>query len=110
MNLLSFIKFAVLSATFINALDAYKILGVFPSMYKSHTIIGEALMTGLAKSGHEVTVVTGFPYTKNTKNYTHIDISDIYKSESGKSFANNFSNYLRLWLFEFKETLKIYWT
>ena len=69
---------------YFNGSHAFKILGVFPSMYKSHTIIGEALMTGLAEAGHEVTVVTAFPHTKKIDNYTHIGIGEIFHSEEGK--------------------------
>ena len=81
MNFSSLIVSAII---FFNGSHAFKMLGVFPSAFKSHTIIGEALMTGLAEAGHEVTVVTAFPFTKKIENYTHISISEINQSEKGK--------------------------
>uniref|UniRef100_A0A336LRS6 CSON001689 protein n=1 Tax=Culicoides sonorensis TaxID=179676 RepID=A0A336LRS6_CULSO len=44
--------------------DAYKILGVFPTMSKSHYILGSAIMRELAERGNEVTVLTPFQLNK----------------------------------------------
>ncbi|CAB0034905.1 unnamed protein product [Trichogramma brassicae] len=52
--------------------DAYRILGVFPFAGKSHNIIFESLMKGLAKRGHQVDVVTHFPLVEPLKNYNDI--------------------------------------
>lgn len=70
---------------FLNGSIAYKILGIFPTPVKSHTIIGDALLQGLAKAGHEVTAVTAFPGPKDLANYTHIDVSELDKTKTGKS-------------------------
>lgn len=75
----------VAAAVFFNGVTAYKILGIFPTMSKSHTIVGDALLKGLAKAGHDVTAVTAFPHTKPLANYTHIDISGIDKIMAGKN-------------------------
>ena len=64
--------------------SSFKILGVFPTMAKSHLIVGEALMKGLAKAGHEVTILTAFPSTKKIANYTNIEASGITKVMHGK--------------------------
>ncbi|GAB0101025.1 hypothetical protein DMENIID0001_171430 [Sergentomyia squamirostris] len=53
---------------------AYKILMVFPSFSQSHLIVAAGLLKGLAKKGHEVTMVSPFPQTKPLKNYRDIVI------------------------------------
>lgn len=40
----------------ISLVNCYKILTVYPTMSKSHTIISSAVMKGLAEAGHEVRV------------------------------------------------------
>lgn len=51
---------------------AYRILGVFPYNSKSHNIVFQALMRGLAKHGHQVDVISHFPLKKPIKNYNDI--------------------------------------
>lgn len=41
--------------------EGYRILGVFPLPQKSHFIMYEKLMKGLAEKGHTVDVVSHFP-------------------------------------------------
>jgi hypothetical protein len=64
-----------------------KILGVFPFPARSHLIVQKALMLELARRGHEVTVVSGFPENKPVPNYTDVvfktTIEDI-RGEHGK--------------------------
>jgi glucuronosyltransferase len=50
--LLIVIAFAVIASD----VCAYKILGLFPFMAKSHFIVGNSLMKGLVKAGHEVSL------------------------------------------------------
>lgn len=66
---LLFIFFAVLSV-----IEGAKILVVHPSFSKSHVILGKALYTELAKSGHNVTVISNFPLEKPMENYRDIYI------------------------------------
>lgn len=57
-----------------------KILGVFPLASKSHHILGSTLLKALAKRGHEVTMISPFPFDKPVKNYR--DIKTTYSTES----------------------------
>jgi glucuronosyltransferase len=50
-----------------------RILGLFPMPGKSHYIVSEALMKGLASRGHHVTVFSPFPEKSPLPNYTVID-------------------------------------
>lgn len=63
--------------------SSYKILGIFPSMSKSHFIVGHALMRGLAEAGHEVTVLSPYPQSKPVKNYRDIDVQGIHQLIKG---------------------------
>lgn len=44
--------------------DGYRILGIFPLNGRSHMMMFEQLMKGLAKRGHQVDVVSTFPQKK----------------------------------------------
>lgn len=63
--------------------DASKILGVFPTPGKSHFIIGQGLMKGLAKAGHEVTVINPYPQKTPIPNYTDVSIFELLEHEKG---------------------------
>jgi glucuronosyltransferase len=54
--------------------DAYKILCLFPHVAKSHFIMAEALMKGLAAKGHKVTVISHFPQKTPIPNYRDISL------------------------------------
>lgn len=56
---------------------AYKVLGVFPTMSKSHYILGSKIMKELADRGHEVTVLTPFPMHKGVGNLTEVLVDGI---------------------------------
>lgn len=58
-------------------INAYKILGVFPTMAKSHWIIGSSLLKGLAEAGHEVTAISPFTIKPPVKNLKIIQIQGI---------------------------------
>lgn len=47
-------------------------LGIFAFHGKSHFIMFEALMKGLAKKGHQVDVISAFPLKKPVENYTDL--------------------------------------
>lgn len=59
--------------------NCYKILGIFPSMSKSHFVVGNALMRGLAKAGHNVTVISPYSQRAETlsQNYRNITVEGI---------------------------------
>ncbi|XP_055848943.1 UDP-glycosyltransferase UGT5-like [Episyrphus balteatus] len=71
----------VAAATLSNIADGYKILGVFPIASKSHFIIGDALMRGLAEKGHDVTVIS--PYPMRDKKYHGIEVKALVPVMNG---------------------------
>lgn len=52
--------------------EGYRILGLFGLPAKSHFIMFEALMKGLARKGHQVDVISTYPLRKPYPNYTDI--------------------------------------
>ncbi|XP_018055638.1 PREDICTED: UDP-glucuronosyltransferase 2B19-like isoform X1 [Atta colombica] len=52
----------------------YRLLGIFPFHGKSHFVMVEQLMKGLARKGHQVDVISKFPLKKPYPNYTDIVI------------------------------------
>jgi glucuronosyltransferase len=50
----------------------YRLLGLFPFHGRSHFIVFEQLMKGLARKGHQIDVVSTFPLKKPYPNYTDI--------------------------------------
>lgn len=50
----------------------YRLLGLFPFQGKSHFVMFEHLMKGLAKKGHQIDMVSKFPLKKPYPNYTDI--------------------------------------
>jgi hypothetical protein len=73
--------------------DGAKILGVFPFPAKSHLMVHKALMLELARRGHEITVVSGFPENKPVPNYTDIVFKtnlDALRGEQGKQLGHIF--------------------
>lgn len=64
----------------------YRFLGMFPFAGKSHFIMFEHLMKGLANRGHQVDMVSTFPLKKPYDNYT-----DIVKLKSNLDLVNNMS-------------------
>ena len=57
-----------------------RILGVFPLNGKSHWIMAEALMTNLAKRGHQVDVVTHFLLKNPPPNYNQLSVQGTMQS------------------------------
>ena len=58
--------------TILSVCKSYRVLGVFPLNVKSHNMVFEALMKGLAKRGHQIDVITQFPLKRDVKNYKEI--------------------------------------
>ncbi|XP_043488518.1 UDP-glucosyltransferase 2-like [Polistes fuscatus] len=52
--------------------QGYRMLGIFAFHGKSHFMMFEALMKGLAKKGHQVDVISAFPLKKPVENYTDL--------------------------------------
>lgn len=62
---------------FISFINAAKILGLYPLPSKSHSILGQALFTELARRGHDVTFLSPYPFKKEPpKNYRDIAITN----------------------------------
>jgi glucuronosyltransferase len=66
--------------------EAARILGVFPLNSRSHFIMFEALLKGLAARGHQVYVVGHWPQKKPILNYTDISVQG-----SLPGFINDFT-------------------
>lgn len=64
--------FLLLSLAILGGCYSYRILGVFPLISKSHSILGHAMMKGLAEAGHDVTLVTPLPTGKAIPNYREV--------------------------------------
>lgn len=77
--------FLLLAAT--SAVDASRILCVFPYSGKSHFLMFEVICRELAERGHRVDVISHFPAKKPRANYT--DIIDL--SVSGDSVMKSFT-------------------
>lgn len=52
----------------------HRILGIFPMNGKSHMVMFEQIMKGLARRGHQVDVVSTFPLEKPFHNYKDLAI------------------------------------
>uniref|UniRef100_V5H0N4 UDP-glucuronosyltransferase n=1 Tax=Anoplophora glabripennis TaxID=217634 RepID=V5H0N4_ANOGL len=63
--------------TTINFINGAKILGVFPSPGYSQFILGEVLMTELARRGHDVTMISAYKPREELKNYRTILADDM---------------------------------
>lgn len=69
-----------------NAVESYKILGVFPMWARSHYILGSSIMKKLAKEGHEVTVIAPFSEKEKLPNYHEVSTSSIAEQTKGLKF------------------------
>lgn len=65
---------SILSLQFF-AVDSLKLLLVFPVAARSHYFLGNELGKGLAKLGHDVTIVAAFNETNPPANYKTILIT-----------------------------------
>ncbi|XP_053674610.1 uncharacterized protein LOC128724914 [Anopheles nili] len=63
----------------ITQVEPAKILSIFPTMSKSHWILGSTLMKELAQDGHEVTVISPFQLKNAPKTYHHVNV--VYNSK-----------------------------
>lgn len=67
----------VLILTILNTgADGSRILGIFPSPVRSHFVMFESLVKGLAEKGHQVDVISYFSQSKQMRNIKEISIRD----------------------------------
>lgn len=72
--------------------ETANILGLFPTTGMSAFAVSEAIMKGLAKRGHNVTVLSCFPQPANIENYTDISIRHLRSVLNGSHRLDNFEN------------------
>lgn len=66
------------------SIDGLKILGVIPFASKSHHNIGSSIVKTLAKAGHDVTLISGYPSKNPEPNFKDIKVAKIHEIfESG---------------------------
>uniref|UniRef100_A0A336K257 UDP-glucuronosyltransferase n=1 Tax=Culicoides sonorensis TaxID=179676 RepID=A0A336K257_CULSO len=74
----------------VNVLEADRILAVFPTQMKSHFLVGQHLLKELAKSGHEVTVISPFKIKDPPKTYH--EITTTIPNEAYEAYVSMVSN------------------
>uniref|UniRef100_A0A182P3N9 Uncharacterized protein n=1 Tax=Anopheles epiroticus TaxID=199890 RepID=A0A182P3N9_9DIPT len=67
-------------------LEAYRILCIYPSSGRSHVIVGQALMKGLAARGHDVTMVSPYKLSKPVPNYREIVVQKVDLGQMTRDF------------------------
>lgn len=77
---------ALLAAVLIQGGFTYNILGIFPTMSKSHYIAGGALMKHLAAAGHNVTVISPYPQSKKIPNFRDYEVLGVVEAFQSKYF------------------------
>lgn len=70
-----------------------RILGIFHMPSKSHHILGSKLLKSLAERGHEVTMVSPYPFKEKINNYTDIFLEDMLRYKEGKFLCNHLSRF-----------------
>lgn len=71
----------------LDPIESAKILGIFPTMARSHYIVGESIMKALVEAGHEVTVISPFPKKIPRENWRDISTVEIISKTEGKLFS-----------------------
>lgn len=75
--------------------ESARILCIFPSPSRSHVLVGQALLKGLAERGHEVTMVSPFKLKKPISNYRDITVpTDDFASKLTKTYLEKKPNML----------------
>ncbi|PSN46987.1 hypothetical protein C0J52_17341 [Blattella germanica] len=88
--------------------EAARILALFQFNGKSHFVMFEALLKGLAAKGHDVVVVSHFPQKNPVQNYTDISVEEAL-TEAVNSFTLDFAlnfRYYNLLYFFWQENLE----
>lgn len=60
-----------------------RILGIFIVPSKSHHILGSKLLKSLAEKGHEVTMISPFPFKNKVTNYQDIFLEEMLQYKQG---------------------------
>lgn len=83
LSLIKLAFFLIVISTVSPRVTSYKILMVFPSHSHSHLIIGSSVLKGLAKAGHNVTMISSFPQKESIPNYRDVflEIPTEFKGE-----------------------------
>lgn len=68
------IWFGLALLVYLQNVACLRILGIFPINGKSHSLIQQTVMKGLAAKGHQVDVYSHFPSKKPIPNYTDISL------------------------------------
>lgn len=63
---------------------SYNILAVFPAVSTSHFKVGEALVLGLAKAGHNVTLISPYDYKTSQENVESVQLTGAIEVSEGK--------------------------
>ncbi|XP_015513251.1 UDP-glycosyltransferase UGT5 [Neodiprion lecontei] len=85
----------IISAIFVSVLafeggNGARILGVFPTTSISHQIVFRGLTLALNKRGHELVIATPNPVNDpNLKNYTEIDLSELYTIKKQRNLVDS---------------------
>uniref|UniRef100_A0A182J0C5 UDP-glucuronosyltransferase n=1 Tax=Anopheles atroparvus TaxID=41427 RepID=A0A182J0C5_ANOAO len=87
--------------------EAYRILCIYPSSGRSHVLVGQALLKGLAERGHDVTMVSPFKLSKPVNNYREIvtqkvELGQMTKDFLQKSTGNSFMGIVQLFQSQFR--------
>lgn len=78
------VAIAMLALAAVPAAEGYNILGVFPTTSHSHHKSGSALLQGLAKAGHNVTMIGPIPLAKPMPNYRDIVVLGLFELVKGE--------------------------
>lgn len=73
----------IFGSVFQSGIDAAQILAVFPIVCKSHFFIGESLSMGLARAGHQVTLVSPFSYKSPVINLEVVKLTGFIETLEG---------------------------
>lgn len=63
--------------------QAARILTVFPAVSKSHFAVGEALSVGLARAGHQVTLISPYDYKSPMDNLESVQMTGTIEIAEG---------------------------
>lgn len=64
--------------------EAARILSVFPAVSKSHFAVGEALTLGLARAGHEVTLISPYDYKSPVATLDVVQLTGVEELAAGE--------------------------
>lgn len=79
--------FVVVAVAAVRLAAGARILIVFPVVTKSHFAVGEALADGLAKVGHQVTLVGPYVHKSNMTNMESVQLTGAVEAQEGRYFC-----------------------